>query len=101
MIREVAALTIDPAREAEFLNAVEAAVPIFRAAKGCRAMRLERVIETPGLYRLNVLWETLDNHVVDFRGSPGFAEWRGLSGPFFVAPPVVDHSEVVVAGFDA
>ena len=101
MIRETAEITIDPAREADFLRAVEAALPIFRAARGCRAARLERVIETPGLYRLNVLWETLENHTVDFRGSQGFLDWRALAGPFFAAPPRVDHSEVVVAGFDA
>lgn len=100
MIREVAQLTIDPAREADFLQAVQAAVPIFRAATGCRGMRLERVIETPGLYRLIVLWETLENHTVDFRGSQGFQDWRALAGPFFVQPPAVDHSELAVAGFD-
>jgi heme-degrading monooxygenase HmoA len=100
MIREVAEITIDPAREADFLRAVEAAVPIFRAARGCHAMRLERVIETEGLYRLIVLWETLEAHTVGFRGSQLFQDWRALAGPFFLAPPRVDHSEVVVSGFD-
>lgn len=99
MIRETAELTIDPAREGDFLAAVARAVPIFRAATGCRAMQLERVIEAPGTFRLIVLWETLEHHTVTFRASQGFADWRALAGPFFTAPPRVDHSAVAVPGF--
>lgn len=101
MIREVAELTIDTANEAAFLAAVEKAVPIFRAAEGCRAMHLERVIETPGIYRLIVLWDTLAHHTEGFRNSQGFTDWRGLVGGFFITPPKVDHSDVAVAGFSA
>jgi hypothetical protein len=32
---------------------------------------------------------------VAFRGGPLFAEWRALVGPFFAAPPVVEHFELV------
>ena len=99
MIREVAQLTIDPAKEADFLAAVEKAVPIFQAAEGCKAMRLEKVIETPGMFRLIVLWETLEAHTVTFRESQGFQDWRALAGPFFAETPSVDHSEAVVEGF--
>ncbi len=98
-VREVAELRIAEGSEAEFLAAVEQAVPVFRAAEGCKAMRLERVIETPGLFRLIVLWETLEHHTETFRGSEGFRRWRELAGPFFAEPPRVDHSEVAVAGF--
>lgn len=99
MIREVAEITTRDGTNAEFVAAVGKAVPIFRAAKGCAAMRLEKVVETPNLFRLIVLWETLEDHTVTFRGSQGFQDWRALVGPFFAAPPRVDHSEVAVAGF--
>ncbi|KAA2315520.1 antibiotic biosynthesis monooxygenase [Pseudooceanicola sediminis] len=99
MIREIAQLVIDPAKEAEFLEAVGRAVPIFQAAGGCLGMSLERVIETPGLYRLHVLWETLEAHTEGFRTSDGFQQWRALAGPFFTQAPRVDHSEPVVTGF--
>jgi len=99
MIRECAQITVKPGEEEAFLAAVEKAVPIFRDAKGCRSMKLERVIEAPGTFRLMVLWETLDNHIVDFRESQGFQDWRALVGPHFAAPPAVDHGEVVVHGF--
>lgn len=101
MIREVAEFTIDPARAEEFVAAVERAVDIFRAAKGCRGMSLEKVIEEEGTYRLIVMWESLEDHTVGFRGSEGFQQWRALAGPFFIGTPKVDHSAVAVIGFAA
>lgn len=100
MIREIARLTIDPARKAEFLAPVEQVVPCFKGAKGCRPLRPEQVIETPGMYRLHVFWDTLEAHTVDFRESPAFQDWRALAGRFFTQPPQVDLSQGVAAGFD-
>jgi hypothetical protein len=31
---------------------------------------------------------------VGFRQSPLFAEWRAIVGPFFAAPPNVEHFEL-------
>lgn len=100
MITEVAELNIKEGTEAAFLTAVEKAVPIFRAASGCRSMRLERVIETPNQFRLIVLWENLTDHTEDFRNSPGFQEWRNLVGGYFASPPKVDHCSLVFRGFE-
>jgi hypothetical protein len=50
-------------------------------------------------YRLFVKWQTVENHTVDFRGSPDFAEWRKLVGHCFAAPPEVEHVHEVVTGF--
>ncbi len=94
MITEIAYLTIDPARAAEFEAAVALAAEHFAAAEGCHSMRLERVIEDPAQYRLVVGWQSVEAHMVTFRKSPGFARWRELAGPFFVAPPVVEHWQV-------
>ncbi|MCB2065673.1 MAG: antibiotic biosynthesis monooxygenase [Erythrobacter sp.] len=91
MIHEIAQITIDPARAAEFEAAVAAAAPHFRAAEGCRSMRLERVVEDPARYRLVVGWDSVEAHMVTFRESAGFQQWRALAGPFFTEPPVVEH----------
>ena len=45
------------------------------------------------------LWETVENHTVDFRGSPDFQEWRKLVGHCFASPPEVEHVQQVVKGF--
>ena len=99
MITEIAMLTIDPARAAEFETAVAIAAPLFRAAKGCHGMALERVIEHPGQYRLVVGWENVEAHMRDFRESAAFGQWRALAGPFFIGPADVTHSESVAAYF--
>lgn len=99
MIREIAELTIKPGSDADFLAAVEQAMPQFKGAPGCQSMKLEKVIETPDSYRLMVLWETLEAHTEDFRNSPAFQEWRALAGPFFASPPNVYHTEVAFDGF--
>lgn len=99
MITEIANITIDPARAEAFEAAVAEAAPYFRSAEGCHAMRLERVVEDPALYRLVVSWASVEAHMVTFRNSPGFARWRELAGPFFVAPPHVEHWDVAGSHF--
>lgn len=95
MITEIAHITIDPANADAFESAVAQAAAAFQAAEGCLGMSLERVIEDPAQYRLRVQWESVDHHMVTFRNSDAFQVWRGLAGPFFAAPPRVEHSERV------
>ncbi len=94
MIFEIAYLKIDPAQKEAFEQAVAKAAPFFQAAKGCHGMSLSQIIETPGSYQLRVQWESVDAHMVDFRNSEEFQQWRGLVGEFFVEPPVVEHTEM-------
>ena len=83
MVLEIAQIDVKPGLEAEFEAGVAKAVPIFRRAQGCNGMELQRSVEKPNRYRLFVRWETLENHTVDFRGSPDFQEWRKLVGHRF------------------
>lgn len=99
MILEIAQIDIKPGMESEFEKGVATAAPIFRRAKGCHGMELQRSIEKPQRYRLFVEWDTVDNHNVDFRGSPDFQEWRKLVGHCFAAPPEVEHTAQAVKGF--
>ena len=99
MITEIAELSIKPDSHDAFLAAVKEAVPLFKRAKGCKAMKLERLIERPDVYHLVISWETLENHTVDFRGSDDFQAWRALVGGFFAEPPRVEHSAIALAGF--
>ena len=46
-----------------------------------------------------VVWETVENHTVDFRGSADFQEWRKLVGHCFASPPEVEHVRQVLQGF--
>ena len=97
MITEIAQIEITPGSETDFEAAVAKARAVFGRAKGFHGLELHRSIEKPQRYRLMIKWATLENHTVDFRGSEDFAEWRRLAGPYFAAPPEVEHTETVVS----
>jgi heme-degrading monooxygenase HmoA len=99
MILEIAQVDVKPGLESEFEAGVAKAAPLFKRAKGCHGMCLQRSVEKPGRYRLFVKWDTVENHTVDFRGSADFQEWRKLVGHCFASPPEVEHVREVVAGF--
>jgi heme-degrading monooxygenase HmoA len=99
MIFEIAEIEVKPGDEAAFEAGVAKALPLFQRAKGCHGMELQRSVEKPSKYRLVVKWETVEDHMVHFRASDDFQEWRKLAGPHFAAAPVVEHSRTVFAGF--
>ena len=99
MVTEIAQIDVKPGMEAEFEAGVKAAAPVFKRAKGCHGLELQRSIEKPSRYRLFVKWGTVENHTVDFRGSPDFQEGRKHVGHCFASPPEVEHVTQVVHAF--
>ena len=57
--------------------------------------KVNRGLESPERYILQVFWDTLDDHMVGFRQSDAFPQWRAIVGPFFAAPPVVEHFDLI------
>lgn len=97
MILELADIRIKPGvAEAFEKNVLIALATIFPKSKGFIGHEFRRCIETQDRYVLMLRWETLENHTVDFRGSPLFAEWRGLVGEFFAGPPHVEHFHAAI-----
>jgi heme-degrading monooxygenase HmoA len=98
MILEVADIRIQPGRQAEFDVAIRHGVEtVIAKAVGFHGYKVNRGIESPERYLLQIFWATLENHTVDFRESPAFAEWRAIVGPFFAQPPVVEHFNLVAS----
>ena len=92
MILELADIRIQPGRQAEFDEAIRQGLDtVIAKAKGFRGYKVNKGVESPERYLLMIFWETLENHTVDFRGSPLFQEWRAIVGPFFAGPPTVEH----------
>ncbi len=91
MIREVALIEVKPGQESAFEEALRQARAVLQRAKGCRGYAVDRSIENPSQYRVLISWDTVENHMVDFREGPLFAEWRALIGPHFASPPKVEH----------
>jgi heme-degrading monooxygenase HmoA len=92
MILEIADIRIRPGEQAAFDEAIaRGASTVIAQAKGARGFKVNKGIESPERYILQVFWDTLEDHTVGFRGSPLFAQWRAIVGPFFAQPPVVEH----------
>jgi heme-degrading monooxygenase HmoA len=90
-ILERAIFAIKPGQAGDFEAAFAQAAPLIRAAKGCRSAQLRRGVENPDSFILLVEWETLEDHMVGFRESAVFGEWRAILGPYFAGPPAVEH----------
>jgi heme-degrading monooxygenase HmoA len=90
---EHAEFTITPGEEAAFEAAFARGHALIAKAPGYLWGRLVRQVEQPGVYLLLIGWESLDAHMVDFRGSELFTQWRAEVGGFFAAAPVVVHYE--------
>ena len=96
MILEIADIRIPPGKAKEFDAAIKLGVEsVVSKAKGFRGYKVNRGIESPQRYILMIYWDTLENHTLDFRQGPLFPQWRAIVGPFFAAPPSVEHFELV------
>lgn len=96
MILEIAQIEVLPGTEAQFEEGVRQARAVFAAAQGCGGIELHRSLEFPQRYRLLVRWATLDDHMVVFRNSDLFPQWRALVQACFAAPPQLEHITQVV-----
>ena len=97
MILELVDIRIQPGQQAAFDEAIQRAIStVASKARGFQGFKVNKGIENPERYILQIFWDTLENHTVDFRGSPAFGEWRAIVGPFFAAPPVVEHFDLLV-----
>jgi heme-degrading monooxygenase HmoA len=96
MILEIADIRIPPGKQAEFEEAIARGLrTVIARAEGVRGYKVNKGIESPERYVLQIFWDTLEAHTVGFRQGPLFAEWRAIVGPFFAQPPVVEHFTLV------
>ncbi|TQJ47080.1 antibiotic biosynthesis monooxygenase [Streptomyces sp. NBC_00080] len=91
MVVEHAQLTVETGREEEFQEVFRTAREVLAEADGFRWARLLRCVERPRGFLLLVGWDSVEAHTVGFRESERFGRWRALVGPFFAAPPAVEH----------
>jgi len=96
MILEIADIRIAPGQNAAFEEAIQRALTtVASRARGMRGYKVNKGVESPERYILQIFWDTLEDHTVHFRQGPLFAEWRVIIGPFFASPPVVEHFTLV------
>jgi len=96
VILEIADIRIHSGQQAAFEAAIAQGLStVVSQAQGYQGANVNRGIESPERYVLQIFWDTLEDHTVGFRQGPLFAQWRALVGPFFAAPPVVEHFKLV------
>ena len=96
MILELADIRIHPGQQAAFEQAIQRGIDtVVSRAQGFHKAQVHHSIESPERYVLQITWATLEDHTLAFRSGPLFAEWRAIVGPFFAAPPVVEHFKLL------
>lgn len=96
MILELTDIRIQPDQQAAFDEAIQRAIStVASKARGFQGFKVNKGIENPERYVLQIFWATLENHTIDFRQSAAFADWRAIVGPFFASPPVVEHFDLL------
>ena len=89
MVLEIALIDVRPGSEDAFTAAYGQARHLLDEAEA-RSVRMTRGIESPNRFVLLVEWDSVAAHE-QFRASERFGQWRGLIGPHFTGPPVVEH----------
>jgi heme-degrading monooxygenase HmoA len=93
MIREVAQATIKEDAHEQFVADLNRAVTeIFPHVTGViEFAHVGWCVERPNVYMFTIDWETIEDHMVGFRESEHFTQWRTIIGPHFDGPPIVEH----------
>ncbi len=96
MILELADIRIQPGQNSAFEEAIQRGLQtVIAHANGFQGFKVNKGIENPERYILQIFWNTLEDHTVGFRESEAFAQWRAIVGPFFAGLPVVEHFDLV------
>ena len=84
MILELADIRIHPGQNAAFDEAIARGLrDVISKAKGFHGYKVNKGIESPERYILQIFWDTLEDHTIGFRQSDAFTQWRAIVGPFF------------------
>ena len=95
MILELADIRIHAGQNAAFEEAINrAASTLIVSAKGAQGYKINRGIESPERYVLQIFWDTLEDHTVGFRQSAQYQQWRALLHHFYDPFPTVLHYTV-------
>ncbi|BEP64405.1 hypothetical protein GmRootV213_49590 (plasmid) [Variovorax sp. V213] len=95
MIYELADFQVKAEDHTAFGEALARAIDaVLSKAQGYRTHQVLACRETPGRCVLMVGWDSVEDHMVGFRQSAAFADWRAIIGPFFAKLPHVEHFEL-------
>jgi heme-degrading monooxygenase HmoA len=101
MILELVDIRIHSGQNAAFDEAIARGLKeVISQAQGYKGAKVNKGIESPDRYLLQIFWDSLEDHMVGFRQSDAFTRWRAIVGPFFASPPVMEHFVLVYKSGD-
>jgi quinol monooxygenase YgiN len=97
VVIEVAELVIQPGRQEEFEAALELGLrTVVAHSAGVRGYTVMHCVEDPERYVMQITWDSVKAHMVDYREGPLSPQFRALCRPFFARPATAQHYEVIV-----
>lgn len=97
MILEVAILNVRSGQEAAFESAFHEARRFIETSAGFGGLEIRRCVEISSRYLLLVRWRAIEDHIVGFRQSPDYQEWRRRLHDFYDPFPTVEHYQEAIA----
>lgn len=91
MVLEITLIDVIPGQEQAFASAYRQAHRLLTASEGCLGARMTRGVETPSRFVGIVKWESVDDHLTNFRETDRYEQYRDLLVRYLAAPPVVEH----------
>jgi heme-degrading monooxygenase HmoA len=85
-------VSVAPGREAGFEAALSEAREVVFAAPGFRRFAVDRGIDRPSTYLVQISWETAEEQDA-FSRSDLFHRWAALVDPYVVGTPLVERYE--------
>ena len=96
MILEIVTTYIKVGQETAFEEAFKEASHFIAESDGYISHELRRCMETKGKYVNMVRWQTVEDHMVGFRESERFQQFRAIVSPYYEQPSQMNHYEVVM-----
>ncbi|MEJ0083771.1 MAG: antibiotic biosynthesis monooxygenase [Puia sp.] len=78
-------------KTAEFEASFQKAQEIISSVNGWLGHQLQQCLEVPNRYILLVHWQRVEDHIIGFRESKAYLEWKKLLHHFYSPFPVVEH----------
>lgn len=94
MILELADITVKDGSQGDYEAALRRALPLLTQTEGYISHELRHGIEEPTRYLLLIKWESVEAHMVNFRESDRYQEYRTFVSPF-VEAAAVTHFELI------
>jgi heme-degrading monooxygenase HmoA len=92
MITERLTIHVAPGRENDFEGALSEAGQVVFLAEGFRRFQVDRGIDKPTTYLVQIQWETAEEQT-RFSQSELFRQWATLIDPYVIGTPAVERFE--------